>query len=74
MFKKSLILAVFLVSALALSSTANAQAYQGGPRGGLVAKPQADNKPYAQFVPNARGASHKHIYNGGPKATAPHGR
>jgi hypothetical protein len=75
MFKKSLILAALLVPAVALSSAANAQAYQGGPRGVLVVKTQpVDNKPYAQFVPNTRGVSHQHIYNGGPKASAPHGR
>ena len=76
MFKKSLIAAVLLVPAVALSSTAFAgQVYQGGPKSGLSTNAQSQsfeaNKPYAQDFTARAG---NHIYQGGPKTTTPHGR
>ena len=73
MFKKSLIAAALVVPAIALSSAAFAgQAYQGGPKSGLSTNAQSfeANKPYAQDVTVRAG---KHIYQGGPKTTTPHG-
>jgi hypothetical protein len=75
MFKKSLIAAVLVVPAFALSSAAFAgQVYQGGPKSGLSASAQTfeANKPYAQFVPNNRAATSKHTYQGRPKTVIPH--
>ncbi len=75
MFKKSLIAAALVVPALALSSAAFSQAYQGGPRGGLATRTQTvDSKPYAQFVTDSRAALNKYGYQGGPETAAPHGR
>jgi hypothetical protein len=72
MFKISLVAAVLVVRALALSSAAFAgQVYQGGPKSGLTARVQSfeANKPYAQDL-TARAGAHQ----GGPKMTAPHGQ
>lgn len=74
MFKKSLIAAALVVPAIALSSAAFAgQAYQGGPKSGLSTNAQSfeANKPYAQDVTARAG---KHLYQGGPKTTTPHGQ
>jgi len=38
MFKKSLIAAALVLPALALSSAAYSQAYQGGPKGGIATR------------------------------------
>ena len=70
MFTKSLIAAVM---AIALSSAAFGQTYQGGPKSGLMTKAQSFevNKPFAQDVSARAGV---HVYPGGPKTTIPHGR
>jgi hypothetical protein len=76
MFTKSLIAAALVVPAFALSSAAYAgPVYQGGPKSGISTSAQTfeSNKPYAQLVPNTRAATSKHVYQGGPKTTSPHG-
>jgi hypothetical protein len=75
MFKKSLIAAALVVPAFALSSAAFAgQVYQGGPKSGLSTSAQTfeADKPYAQFVPDNRAATSKHIYQRRPKTVIPH--
>ena len=72
MLKKSLIAAALLVPALALSSTAYSQVYQGGPKSAIATRAQTFevNKPYAQFVQEK--AKDNHSYLGGPNGVMPH--
>jgi hypothetical protein len=66
-----------MVPAFALSSAAYAgPVYQGGPKSGITTSGPAfeANKPYAQFVPGARAAAGKHVYQGGPKTATPQGQ
>jgi hypothetical protein len=78
MFTKSLIAAALVVPAFALSSAAYAgPVYQGGPKSAIsvsVPNQTVDSKPYAQYVPDARVGTRKHIYQGGPKTVTPHGQ
>ncbi len=75
MSTKTLIAVALVVPALALSSTAFAGGtYQGGPKSGLWNNnsPTVEtNKPYAEVAP---ATNNRHIYQGGPKTTIPHGR
>ena len=73
MSTKTLIAAVLIVPALALSSSAFAGGtYQGGPKSGLWNNsPSFETKtPYAEIVQ----PTNRHVYQGGPKTTIPHGR
>ena len=74
MLKKSLIAAALVVPALALSSTAYSQVYQGGPKSAIATRAQTFevNKPYAQFVQDKAKTGHK--YEGGPMGAMPHGQ
>ncbi len=74
MSTKILIAAALVVPALALSSTAFAGGtYQGGPKSGLWNNsPTVEtSKPYAEIV---QPTDNRHVYQGGPKSTIPHGR
>lgn len=74
MFTKTFIAVALVIPALALSSPAFAGGtYQGGPKSGLwTSSPTVEtNKPYAEVVSPT---SNRHIYQGGPKSTIPHGR
>jgi len=74
MFNKSLIAAALVVPALALSSTAYSQVYQGGPKSAIATRAQTFevNKPYAQFVQDKAKTNHKYL--GGPMGAMPHGQ
>ena len=74
MFNKSLIAAALVVPALALSSTAYSQVYQGGPKSAFTTRAQTFevNKPYAQFVQEKAKTGHKYL--GGPMGAMPHGQ
>jgi len=74
MLKKSLIAAALVVPALALSSTAYSQVYQGGPKSTIATRTQTFevNKPYAQFVQEKAKTGHKYL--GGPMGAMPHGQ
>ena len=77
MFTKSLIAAALVVPALALSSAAYAGPnYRGGPKSGITTSTPTfeSNKPYAQFVPDTRPSTNRHVYQGGPKTAIPHGQ
>lgn len=74
MFTKTLIAAVLVAPALALSAAAYAgPVYQGGPKSPLATYTNPEAKaPYAQYVPAPKPAVTPHGYQGGPKTNVPH--
>jgi hypothetical protein len=82
MFAKTLIAAAAAVPLFVLSGAANADSlvYSGGPKSSVmmrVASPTVEvGKPYAQVVPGTTvgRTTNRHIYSGGPKGSAVHGR
>lgn len=81
MFTKTFIAIAVAFPIFALSGAANAESlvYSGGPKSTVSVRAPSPTvevgKPYAQIVPGtAVNRAHKHIYSGGPKGTAVHGR
>jgi hypothetical protein len=77
MFTKTIIPAALALTLISFSGASFAETvHQGGPKGMTTARPAVAaiqaNKPYAQVLPSDRATTNKHIYAGGPKATAPH--
>ena len=77
MFKRTLT-AALVIPTIVFSGAAYAGGYVGGPKSSIpmtTAAPTFETKkPYAQYVPNDRARTNRHIYQGGPRTGVPHGR